>query len=118
MVGISIYPEERAGDTYEVTLYGNNLGSGDIHATLKGVQERDEHGSRKYRQYHGRQIPIYTPPHGMGLIDKIRGEPRWTVWLRVSPRFATNALALLSDDDHCSWRSMNTRGAESAGFRA
>ncbi|TPK52915.1 MULTISPECIES: hypothetical protein [unclassified Mesorhizobium] len=95
--GISIYPEERAGDTYEVTIYSNNLGSGDIRATLKDVQERDEHGSPKYRQYHGRQIPIYTPPPGMGLIDKIRGEPRWTVWLRVSPRFTTDALALLSD---------------------
>ncbi|RWB99687.1 MAG: hypothetical protein EOQ57_18160 [Mesorhizobium sp.] len=96
--GKSIYPEERAGDTYEVTIYSNNLYSGDIRATLKDVQARDEHGSPKYRQYRGRQIPIYIPPPGMGLIDKVRGEPRWTVWLRVSPRFTTEALALLRDE--------------------
>ena len=97
VAGISTYPEERAGDTYEVTIYGDNLGSGDIRATLKDVQERDEHGSPKYRQYRGRQIPIYKPPPGMGLIDKIRGEQRWTAWLRVSPRFMSDALALLSN---------------------
>ncbi|TJW88257.1 MAG: hypothetical protein E5V92_06150 [Mesorhizobium sp.] len=96
--GKSIYPEERAGDTYEVTIYSNNLYSGDIRATLKDVQARDERGSPKYRQYRGRQIPIYIPPPGMGLIDKVRGEPRWTVWLRVSPRFTTEALALLRDE--------------------
>lgn len=97
VAGKSTYPDERAGDTYEVTIYGDNPGSGDVRAaTLRDVQARDEHGSPKYRQYRGRQIPIYDPPPGMGLIDKIRGEPRWTAWLRVSPRFATDALALLT----------------------
>jgi hypothetical protein len=97
VAGKSTSPDERAGDTYEVTIYGDNLGSGDVRATLRDVQARDEHGSPKYRQYHGRQIPIYNPPPGMGLIDKIRGEPRWTAWLRVSPRFTSDALALLSN---------------------
>ncbi|RUW26565.1 hypothetical protein EN858_22130 [Mesorhizobium sp. M4B.F.Ca.ET.215.01.1.1] len=95
VAGISIYPEERAGDTYEITVSGDNLGSGDIGATLKDAQERDKYGAPKYRQYRGRQIPIYTPPPGMGLIAKIRGERCWTVWLRVSPYFASDALALL-----------------------
>lgn len=97
VAGISTCPEERAGDTYEVTIYGDNLGSGDIRATIKDVQERDEYGSPKYRQYRGRQIPIYRPPPGMGLLDKNRGEPCWTAWLRVSPRFMSDALALLSN---------------------
>ncbi|RUX42924.1 hypothetical protein EOA33_30635 [Mesorhizobium sp. M4A.F.Ca.ET.050.02.1.1] len=97
VAGISTYPEERAGDRYEVTIYGDNLGSGDVRATLKDVQERDEYGSPKYRSYRGRQIPIYNPPSGMGLIDKIRGEPRWTAWLRVSPRFTSDALALFGN---------------------
>lgn len=97
VAGISTYPEERAGDTYEVTIYGDNLRSGDIHATLRDVQERDEHGSPEYRQYRGRQIPIYNPPLGMGLIDKIRGEPRWTAWLRVSPDYTSNALTMLGN---------------------
>ncbi|TPI51691.1 MULTISPECIES: hypothetical protein [unclassified Mesorhizobium] len=95
VAGISIYPEERAGDIYEVTVYGDNLGSGDIGATLGDAQERDRYGAPRYRQYRGRQIPIYTPPPGMGLIAKIRGERCWTVWLRVSSCFTSDALALL-----------------------
>lgn len=31
----------------------------------------------------------------MGLINKVRGEPRWTAWLYVLPSFARDALALL-----------------------
>ncbi|RWH54980.1 MAG: hypothetical protein EOQ83_29700 [Mesorhizobium sp.] len=95
VAGTCTYPEERAGDSYEVTIYGDNIGSGDIRATLKDAQERDEHGSAKYRQHRGRQIPIYNPPPGIGLINKIRGEPSWTAWLRVPPRYTSDALALL-----------------------
>ncbi|RWH76836.1 MAG: hypothetical protein EOQ86_19595 [Mesorhizobium sp.] len=97
LVGIATYPEGRAGDSYELTIYGSDSDSRRVSATVKDVQERDEHASPKYRQYRGRQIPIYNPPSGMGLIDKIRGEPRWTAWLRVPPRFTSDALALLSD---------------------
>ncbi|WP_027037099.1 hypothetical protein [Mesorhizobium ciceri] len=97
VAGIATYPEERAGETYEVTIYGDNLGSGDIRATVKDVQERDDRCAPKYLQYRGRQIPIYKPPPGMGLIDKIHGERRWTAWLRVSPRFTSDALALLGN---------------------
>lgn len=60
IVGVSTYPEERAGDTYR-----------------------------------GRQIPVYDAPEGMGLIDKLRGEARWTVWLFAKPHFISDVLALL-----------------------
>ncbi len=73
------------------------MGSGDIRATLRDVQERDEYGSPKYRPHRGRQIPVYNPPPGMGLIEKVRGEPRWSAWLHVSPSFASDALGLLSN---------------------
>ncbi|MEI9410493.1 hypothetical protein [Mesorhizobium salmacidum] len=113
VAGLSTYPEERAGDTYEITVYGDNLGSGDIRATLKDVQERDQHGSVKYRQYRGTQIPIYNPPPGIGLIDKIRGEPRWTAWLRVSPHYTSDALALLRNgrDGACCTADQRPTGA-------
>lgn len=100
IVGVATYPKQCEGDTYEFTIYGDNLGSRDIRATLKDVQARDE-GSPKYRTYRGRQVPIYTPPKGMGLINKVRGEPRWTAWLRVWPCFASDALVLL-----CSARTL------------
>lgn len=97
IVGEATYPEKQAGDTYEFTIYADNLGAGDIRATLRDVQARDEYGSPKYRSYRGRQVPIYISPKGMGLIDKIRGEPRWTAWLHVWPCFASDALVLLGN---------------------
>ncbi|TGQ70842.1 hypothetical protein EN805_00065 [bacterium M00.F.Ca.ET.162.01.1.1] len=96
LAGVATYPESRAGEAYELTIYGSNSDRRRIGATVRDVQARDEHGSLKFRSYRGRQIPIYNPPSGMGLIEKVRGEPRWTAWLRVSPLFASNALALVN----------------------
>ncbi|MER8687981.1 hypothetical protein [Mesorhizobium sp. M1136] len=96
LAGVATYPEGRAGEAYELTIYGSHSDSRRIKATVKDVQARDERGSRKFRSYRGRQIPIYNPPSGMGLIEKIRGELRWTAWLRVSPLFASDALALVN----------------------
>lgn len=96
LVGVATYPEGRAGEAYELTIYGSNSGSRRSEKTIKDLQARDEHGSLKFRSYRGRQIPIYNHPSGMGLIDKVRGEPRFTAWLRVSPPFASDALALMN----------------------
>jgi len=93
--GISTYPEERADDEYELTIYGNDTRSRRLDATLKDAHARDEHGLPRYREYRGRQIPIYNPPSGLGLLDKVRGEPRWAAWLFVAPRFVSDALVLL-----------------------
>lgn len=94
--GVTTYPEKRAGDAFELTVYGVDASSRLLRATLKDSQARDEHGSPRYRSYRGRQIPIYIPPHGMGPIEKIRGEARWAAWLQASPRFIEDALLLLS----------------------
>ena len=95
LVGVATYPPQRGGDTYEFTIYGDDVGSRDLRATLKDVRERDEYGSPKYRSYRGRQVPIYVPPKGIGLIDKIRGERGWTATLFVLPSFASQLLVLL-----------------------
>ncbi|MER9693594.1 hypothetical protein NKJ16_16865 [Mesorhizobium sp. M0179] len=94
--GVATYPERRAGQAFEVTIYGSNSDLRRNEATVKNVQARGERGSLKFRSYRGKQIPIYNPPSGMGLIDKVRGEPCWTAWLPVSPRFASDALALVN----------------------
>ncbi len=94
--GTITYPEERSGASFEITFLASNTGSKDFQSTLKDVQARDEHGVPEYRIYRGRQIPIYKPPKGMGLVDKIRGEASWVAHLRVSPSFVSNALALLT----------------------
>lgn len=45
--------------------------------------------------YRGREVPIYRPPHGLGVIDKARGEPEWRTSLFVKPGFVDRWLALL-----------------------
>jgi hypothetical protein len=96
ITGVSVYPEERAGDAYELTVYGDDGPSRRLNATLKDAQARDKHGSPQYRVYRGKEIPVYSPPKGMGLIDKVRGEKRWTAWLHALPRFVNDALTLLA----------------------
>ena len=90
-----IYPEKRIGEEYEITFYGGRTSSRDLGLTLRDIHVRDEHGARKYRQYRGNEIPVYSPPKGLGLLEKVRGEPRWHGWLTAAPRFVTDALILL-----------------------
>lgn len=95
ITGISTHPETRAGEAYELTVYGDDARSRRHNTTLKDAQTRDEHESPQYREYRGRQIPVYNPPNGLGLLEKVRGEPRWIAWLFVAPRFVNDALVLL-----------------------
>lgn len=93
--GTSTYPEERAGDGYELTIYGDDAPSRRLNLRLKDVQARDKHGVRQYRLYRGREIPVFDHPSGLGLLNKIRGERRWTAWAHVAPHFVNDALSLL-----------------------
>lgn len=95
IVGTSTYPEQRANARYEVTIYGDDSPSRGVHAKLKDAQVRGEYGSPEYREYRGRQIPVFRPPSGFGLINKVRGELAWTAWLNLAPRLVTDMLILL-----------------------
>jgi len=95
ITGISTYPPERQGDSYEITLHGKDSPSHRVNAKLRDVQARDKSGSLQYRAYRGRQIPIYVPPNGLGLVDKVRGERRWNAWLFVTPHLINDMLVLL-----------------------
>jgi hypothetical protein len=96
LIGTSAYPKERAGDMYELTIYGDDTPSRRHNAVLRDAQARDERGSLQYRTYRGRQIPVYNPPKGLGLLQKVRGEPRWTGWLFVPTRSVNDMVVLLS----------------------
>lgn len=96
IIGAATWPEDRAGDIYEVTLYGDEAPSRNLNATLDDVHARDEHGSRQYRTYRGKRVPVYKPPSGIGLLYKVRGEKRWTAWINAPPRLASDMLTLLA----------------------
>lgn len=93
--GIVTYPEHRAGNEFELTVYGEGARTRRLNLKLKDIQARDKNGVPQYRQYRGKQIPVYDPPSGMGMIEKVRGKQQWTAWLHGSSQFAADALALL-----------------------
>jgi hypothetical protein len=93
--GRATYPEGRAGDAYELTIYGDDAPSRYLQATLEDFQARDEHRTSQYRTYRGREIPVYRTPNGLGLLQKERGEPRWTAWINVLSRLVNDMLTLL-----------------------
>jgi len=68
--GVSVYPEGRGKERYELTIYGDDAPSRKLSANLKDVQVRDKFGSPLYRTYRSREIPVYDPPKGMGILEK------------------------------------------------
>lgn len=96
ITGIATYPPQRADDIYELTIYGDDAPSRHHNLTLRDVQARDNYGSPIQRLYRGRQIPVYNAPKGLGHIEKVRGELRWTGWLFVPTRFVNDMLVLLN----------------------
>lgn len=95
IVGTSTYPVKRANARYEVTINGDDSPSRGVYAKLKDAQVRGEYGAPEYREYRGRSIPVYRPPSGFGLIEKVRAEPTWTAWVNLAPRLVTDMLILL-----------------------
>jgi hypothetical protein len=94
--GTCFSPNERMGDEYELTMYSAIPQVSRLGTTLEDAQKRDAYGSPEYRTYRGKQIPVYDAPKGLGRIEKVRGQPRWTSWLPVQANFTTDLLSLLS----------------------
>jgi len=94
--GVVTYPDERAGQNFSITLHGDDSPSSETHATLKDIAVLDQYGSPTYREYRGRHIPVYKLPSGLGLIEKVRGEPAWTAWAKLPRRALTDMAAILA----------------------
>jgi hypothetical protein len=91
--GVVISPPDRAGDRYQIAVSGDEAPSRRVSPTLKQLQERDEFGSQKYRDYRGGSIPVYRKIPGLGLVDKARGEPMWYGCQRVGALGERHAFA-------------------------
>lgn len=96
--GIVTAPEPREGNAFELQIHGEERTSSNLDLTLKEIQKRNEYDAPEYRTYRGKEIPIYNPPNGLGLTEKVRGEPAWTSWIFVKPSFVSDAFKLLALD--------------------
>ena len=68
--GLCSYPEERAGDNYQIIFREGEMHAGEHEAKLKDYQERDEYGAAIYRKYRGEMIPVFVAPQGIATINK------------------------------------------------
>ena len=93
--GISIYPEEKEGCTYEFTVYGYEPRPGTFDRTLGDYHVREEDGGRKYRKVRGENIPVYDPPKGIGPLQRHRGTQDWIGWAWVPSQIVSDMLAVL-----------------------
>lgn len=94
--GVAVFPPERAANTYEVSLYSGGASvARNLATTLRDIQTLDERGHPVYKKYRSRHVPVYAPPRGLDLLNKVRGERCWRGWLQVTDRFASDAQNLL-----------------------
>lgn len=93
--GDCMYPEERAGESYRLTVYGRELNEGEFTLTLADCHVRDDKGLLQYRKRGDKRVPLYKVPKGIGLLDRQRRTRIWagTVW--VSSRVVSDMLTLL-----------------------
>lgn len=89
------YLDERAGDTFDLTIYGEDHPDSDVFWKLKDVQVIGEYHAPQYREYRGERVPVYDPPKGMGTLDRERGRSHWRGAIWAQPRFLSDALTLL-----------------------
>ena len=94
MVGTAIYPEARANDIYNITIYEDS--SGRKHPKLKDMQARDKEGHFVYRKCRDMQVPVCTPSPGLAVVKKIRGAREWQTCLWVEHRTASDYLTVLN----------------------
>ena len=96
--GIPTAPKSREGNAFELQILSEARPSSNLDLMLKDIHKRNEYEAPEYRPYRGKQIPVYDPPNGVGLIDKVRGKDAWTSWIFVKPGFVSDALRLLALD--------------------
>jgi hypothetical protein len=93
--GVCDYPEERSGDRYFISVHGWETEEGKFESRLSDRHVMDDDGTWKYRKVRGEEIPVYDVPEGIGLIEKVRGEKRWSGFCCVSPGTVSDMLTLL-----------------------
>jgi hypothetical protein len=91
--GHATYPEGRAAEAYEITLWGNS--SGRTPMTLKEIHVHDEHHVPMYRKYRGEDFPVYRVPSGLSTLERRREDKVWQAWINHEPRLVSDMLLLM-----------------------
>lgn len=92
--GSCTFPEDRAGDSYQITLYGERLEREQL--TFKQIRVCDEHNVPVYRKHRGREYPAFELPPGLATIARLRGTREWQTCMWVSPHTVSRMLPVVS----------------------
>lgn len=96
--GVCTYPDERAGDRYDISLRSSTATPRDLRLKIKDLQKRDKEGFHVFKKYKDGHVPVYNDPHPLAYLEKVRGEPRWNLWMQVAPEMVSDSLSLLSGE--------------------
>jgi hypothetical protein len=99
IVAVVHWPEERAEETYWITIYSYELNDRRLRLTLKDFQRADKNGVPQYRQYRGDHYPIFDLPKQIGFLQRNRHYGVWTGAVWVAPNIASDMLTLLLHTD-------------------
>ena len=94
--GTISYPEDRAGDDIDISIWGHELQDGHFSATLDQFHVRDAAGLPKYRKRGDRSDPVYEPPESVGFIERRRGTRTWSGAVYIPPAIVSDMLTLLT----------------------
>ncbi|GAA5526180.1 hypothetical protein Maes01_02775 [Microbulbifer aestuariivivens] len=96
--GTISYPEDRAGDEINISIWGHNPQDGHFSATLDEFHVRDAAGLPKYRKRGDRSDPVYESPESVGFIERRRGTRIWSGAAYMPPAIVSDILTLLVGD--------------------
>jgi hypothetical protein len=94
IAGTSTYPDNRANDSYEITVYGERLAR--EQRTFEQIRVRDKYNVPVYRKYRGQDYPVFNVPPGIATVERLRGSREWRAALFVEANIAGRMLAVLS----------------------
>lgn len=90
------WPEERTGELFSLTVYGERPARPELSETLRDYRKLDADGAPMYRKSRSKAVPVYDLPPGAGYLSRVRGQPRWTGAVWVFAETATAMVALLA----------------------
>lgn len=93
--GVCTYPDERTEEFYFITIYGHETKDGMFESKLSEYHAHDEDCMPQYRKSKGRQVPLYKPPKGVGILERQRGTKKWMGSCWLPPQTVSDITSLL-----------------------
>jgi hypothetical protein len=92
--GECIAPKERAGDSFEATIYGQRATRRNL--KVKDIRKRDVYERPIYKTVRGLSIPVYNVPSGVAVLERRRSDHVWSAWVACEPELVTDMLIVLT----------------------